>query len=275
MKTPRHITTRVGLALGVSLSLLAGCGDSGSQTSKTKAPDRTLEIELPSALAEDTPTPTSGMVAPPIEATPVVPVAEPEPPKTFRELIRDGKRLSKKKKHLEALEVLEAALENKPGSATAHIELARAHIGANQPKKARDHAELALEIVPDSSYAWNTMGRVELQEGKREAAVTSFQRATDENEDNTYAWNNLGLTLSLLERWEEAAEALEMATSGDKPSAYMWNNLGLAYEKLDRLVEARAAYRQAASAGSDKAKSSLKRLEEVTFIAEEEDDAGC
>ncbi|HUH05916.1 MAG TPA: tetratricopeptide repeat protein [Kofleriaceae bacterium] len=247
--------------LGACLSIAAACGGSADES-----PAAEKRAKLPSILDTKPAGEMTSIVpatkAPDLaEPAPLAEVPVPEPQRSFAELLRDGKRLSKKGQRAQAIELLEQAVEAKPRHAAAHVELARAYLADGSSRKAREHAALGVELAPQSSYAWNTLGRVELMDGDRDAAITSFERATDENSDNAYAWNNLGLTLLLEERYDEASRALEAATSGDAPTAYMWNNLALAYEHLDEVERARAAYRRAKELGSDAARQSLARLE--------------
>ncbi len=266
------------IVAAVAMSLVFACaGESSNSDTGRRAEQRRHHITKPlPSVIDDRPS----MTAPaPVVAAVVAPVVavEPEPAKSYAELLRDGKKLARAGELDDALQALTSASELKPKAATPRIEIARALISLGRSAEARAHAEAAVAILPDSSYAWNTLGRVELSEGNVAAAITSFERAAEENADNSYAWNNLGFALIGLERYEEAVTALEMATSGSKPRAYMWNNLGMAYEHLDRLVEARAAYRQGADSGSDKAEISLARLEgvvslEAVSVAPEEED---
>jgi len=276
------------LVAGAAIFLAAACGrnqepknENRSRASEAKSELRaSAERPLPSAISDVEKKSMTSVAPAPMaaiekaaESARAVATSEPEK-KSYKQLIREGKKLAQQGEHGEAMESLEAAAAMKPKAATPRIEIARALVAAGKSSEAREHAEAAVEIAPRSSYAWNTLGRVELGEGDLEAAVASFERATDENADNSYAWNNLGLVLNKLERFEEAANALEMATSGAKPKPYMWNNLGMAYEHLDRIVEARAAYRQAADNGSSKGEASLERLEGVTSLAGTEREAG-
>lgn len=261
MKNFRFTFLRTAL-LGASLSaILAACGGTSDEPAADKGP------KLPSILDEKPAGEMTSIVPTKVEPKPEVPAVieepAPEPQRTFAELLRDGKKLSKKGEHGEAIALLEEAVAARPQHASARIELARAHLAAGASRSAREHAEMGVELAPQSSYAWNTLGRVELMDGDRDAAITSFERATDENGDNSYAWNNLGLVLLLEERYDEASRALEAATSGDAPTAYMWNNLANAYEHLDEIERARASYRRALELGSDVARQSLKRLDGV------------
>ena len=250
-----------------AMALVFACGGESSNTDKReRTVQRKSPIEKPlPSVVDDKPS----MTAPaPVAAAAIAPIAPaiPAPVKSYGELVREGKQLAKAGELDDALVALTRASELKPKAATPRIEIARVLISLGRSAEARAHAEAAVAIVADSSYGWNTLGRVELSEGNVDAAITSFERAAEENPDNSYAWNNLGFALIGLERYEEAVTALEMATSGSKPRSYMWNNLGMACEHLDRIVEARAAYRQAADSGSEKAASSLARLEGVVSL---------
>ncbi len=166
------------------------------------------------------------------------------------------------------------AIEMRPHSQHAQVQLARTLLSLDRADEAREHIESALELDGTSSLAWNTMGRVELAEGEYEAAIASFERATEEDPDNSYAWNNLGFVLIEEGLYGEAVAALEDATTGGTPKPYMWNNLGMAYEHLDQIALARAAYRQAGEGGSSKAIANFARLEgvESLIVAEVEAD---
>ncbi len=262
MQKHRFRTLRAATA-GVLCLTAAAC----SSKSEPKQQPAHAERTLPSIVNDKPMTSVVPAAKPATDVAAPAPDPQPAPPRTFREMVKDGKAMSARGDHAGAIELLGQAVADEPGSATARIELARAHLAAGDSSSARASAEKAVALAPESSQAWNTLGRVELGQGDRDAAITSFARAADENENNTYAWNNLGLVYLLETRWEEAADALEHATGGDHPTAYMWNNLAIAYEHLDKLGEARAAYRQASELGSDKADASLERLEGVITIA--------
>lgn len=265
MKTIKFRFLRTAL-LGACLSIAAACGGTSDESAAAEKGQKLPSILDPKPAGEMTSIVPSKKAPEVTEPEPLAEVPVPEPKRSLQELLRDGKRLSKKGEHAEAIALLEQAVDAKPQHASAHIELARAYLADGTSRKAREHAELGVELAPQSSYAWNTLGRVELMDGDRDAAITSFERATDENSDNAYAWNNLGLTLLLEERYDEASRALEAATSGDAPTAYMWNNLAIAYEHLDEVERARASYRRAKELGSDVARQSLARLEGGTSI---------
>jgi tetratricopeptide (TPR) repeat protein len=255
MRTPK---VRSLVRSFLAATLLAACSE-GAQP-------RVSELEP----TRPEPTKVTKLVTPDA-GTPVVVAPEPEKPEkkkelvipaTYKERMRDAKRMVKAGKLDDAVTLFRAAAEAEPEKAEPQVELARTHLTRKDWKAARKAAEKAVELAPDSSSAWNTLGRVEWADRDDEAAIAACEKAIEKNPDNSWAWNNLGLVYLETKRPEQAVTALEQAVSGDEPEPYMWSNLGLAYERLDRLVEARAAYKQAARQGSDLAKKAIARIDE-------------
>jgi Flp pilus assembly protein TadD len=143
---------------------------------------------------------------------------------------------------------------------------ARKMLDAGKLDKALRLANLGVRRLPKRSVAWNTLGRVQLQMGKRSEAISSFEKAVELNPNNSYAQNNLGLALIYDKRFEDAVGVLEKAVELEPVEAYMWNNLGMAYEQLDRLEEARDAYDKGVQMESERARTSLARLEGVKTV---------
>ena len=231
-----------------------------ASSSKDRAPNYTAVVPTYEPMAQPTP------LAEDVDKTPAATVPLMPEPTTFAGWMQRGRERLTSGENSGALADYAMAVEQRPQSQRARIQLARTFLAMDEAGKAREHAEAALEIDGGSSLAWNTMGRIELIEGENEAAIASFQRATEEDADNSYAWNNLGFVLIEEGLYEEAVAALEEATSGGTPKAYMWNNLGMAYEHQDQIELARAAYRQAGNGGSAKALANFDRLEGVVSL---------
>src|SRR4051812_44360137 len=229
--------TRLSIALAVAAGL-AACND------LSPSPH---QVAKPIVAA---PPPPSELPPAPVPTTPTPQVATDEPPKlqpTAAKVDEDD----------------DDDQEIEPAEALAG---ARKLLAAGKGEGALRMAKLAVLRTPKRSSAWNVLGRAQLVLGNRKEAIASFEKAVDLNSRSSYARNNLGLALIYDQRFEEAVDSLEQAVELEPVEGYMWNNLGMAYEQLDRLDDARDAYDKAVAMNSDRAATSLSRLEGVKSV---------
>jgi Tfp pilus assembly protein PilF len=231
--------TRLSMALTVAASL-AGCNDLPPEPHKAVTPIAAEPPRPPEAqVATPTPTPTPT----PIRAT-------------------DDER----KLHPTTVVKDDDADDDQTIEPSEALAGARKLLAAGKGEGALRLAKIAALRSPKRSSAWNVLGRAQLVLGKRKEAIASFEKAVELNPQSSHARNNLGLALIYDKRYEEAVDSLEQAVELEPVEGYMWNNLGMAYEQLDRLDDARDAYDKAVAMDSDRARSSLSRLDGVKSV---------
>src|SRR5690606_11170267 len=94
------------------------------------------------------------------DATPTEVVAEPVPA-TFAEFMQHGRKNFADGDMGRALADFQEAVDKRPQSGAANLQLARTLLAMGEGERAREYAEAAIELDAGSSLAWNTLGRVE------------------------------------------------------------------------------------------------------------------
>ncbi|MCP4446649.1 MAG: protein kinase [Myxococcales bacterium] len=111
------------------------------------------------------------------------------------------------RKHLEAIGLLQKALELQPDYVDARYNLAVSQIGSQQLAAAVESLSLVIEQAPDFPRARFLRGHYAVQLGDAKSAVADLQYAVREQENNANAWDALGLALEQLKRHDESKEA--------------------------------------------------------------------
>ncbi len=110
----------------------------------------------------------------------------------------------------------------------------------------------AVERNPDVARVHNTLGAALLQLGRFDEAEKSFQRAVDLQPDYANAWSNLGTVRYYGGKFAEAAEAFRKSIARTPKSASLWANLGDALVLLPgKAGEAKDAFAEAIRLGKD------------------------
>jgi predicted O-linked N-acetylglucosamine transferase (SPINDLY family) len=106
------------------------------------------------------------------------------------------------------------ALEIKPDSAEAYINLGVALKESGQFKAAQASYRQALKIKPDFAEAYNNLGSILKEIGQLDEAVASYRKAVELKPDYAEAHSNLGILLKDLGQHDDAAisyrKALEL-----------------------------------------------------------------
>jgi tetratricopeptide (TPR) repeat protein len=145
----------------------------------------------------------------------------------------------------DAERLLRRAVKLDRQSAEAHLRLASALTGLDQPEQAIRHYEKALVLQPDLAEAHNNVG-YELQRlGHHEKAAEHYHKALAIIPAYAPARNNLGKALQLLDRSEEAIAEFEKALDIRPNYVEARVNLGNVLGTLGRNEEAIAHYKAA------------------------------
>jgi tetratricopeptide (TPR) repeat protein len=113
------------------------------------------------------------------------------------------------KRHDEAVECIEKALNLKPDDAQAHANLGLAFQGLKQFKDAGRHFQESLKLAPDNPRAYNNLGGVFMSLGQVQEAAMCFQQAVTLQPNLAEAQFNLGSALLHLQQYKEAALRLQ------------------------------------------------------------------
>ena len=145
----------------------------------------------------------------------------------------------------DAERLLRRAVKLDRNSADAHLRLAGALTGLDQPEQAIRHYEKALAIRPDLAEAYNNLG-YELQRlGRHEEAVAHYEKALAIIPTYAQARNNLGKALQMLDRPEAAIAQFENALDIRPDHVEARVNLGNVLGTLGRNEEAIKHYEKA------------------------------
>jgi tetratricopeptide (TPR) repeat protein len=143
---------------------------------------------------------------------------------------------------VEAEADLARVLQDDPGNATAHIELALVCEGASRHEEALAHHRDALRLAPESARAANNLGFALLSRGRPADAVPILEKALRAHPADVRLRNNLGFAYAATGDFTRAAR--QFALGGSEAQAR--HNLGVAYERGQHLPMAYDMYLAAA-----------------------------
>lgn len=105
----------------------------------------------------------------------------------------EGIALLSQRNYMQAIPLLEQAVELEPWNEIALLSLASAYIETRQQDRAQEIIAKCLQVYPDYDKALNLLGVSYLQQGKLSEAFSVFTRITQINEKFVSAYHNLGL----------------------------------------------------------------------------------
>lgn len=157
--------------------------------------------------------------------------------------------------HDAAIDLIRAALAQRPRVANYHGNLGIAYLAKGRHADAEASLRHAIDLKPDDAVAHFYLGNTLVAAGNMAAAVASFRQTVVHAPDKVDGWANLALALSHQGRFDEASaayrEALEL-TPGD---AELHTSLGITLHRLNRLEQAVEHYRTALELAPDRAES--------------------
>ncbi len=155
------------------------------------------------------------------------------------------------KRFKEAADCIKHCLDNAPGNATAHYNMARTLKELGKAQQAIDHYRQAVSLNPGYVSAWFNLGNI-LAEGKKlDEAVDAYSNAAETAPQDTQILNNWGNVLCELNLHKEAAEVYKRAIDIDPSNAMAITNLGNAFRSMHSMNEAVKVYRRALDAQPD------------------------
>jgi type IV pilus biogenesis/stability protein PilW len=151
----------------------------------------------------------------------------------------------------EAISAFQLIIKADPEHVSAHVNLARAYLEANDYEQAGITIRIATELEPENSDAHHVHGRVYQSTGRIDDAITAYQRSIEMNPNNAFSLNNLGYAYIQTGRYQDAVNVLESAVSYRNDIPYFFNNLGYAFMKTGELEKAASAFEAALELNPD------------------------
>ena len=145
------------------------------------------------------------------------PLAQTAEPPTLNAL---AIALSDSGRHVEAVTVLQRALQKDPKNAHAHETLGMVALRQKNPQEARGHLRRALELNDKLPIAWNTLGVVLYQTEGPAAAVDAWKRSVELDPKQYDALYNLGLVAAQVGQRAEARKALRQFVDTAPPQRF-------------------------------------------------------
>lgn len=158
-----------------------------------------------------------------------------------------GALLLQQARDSEALELLDAAVNEQPGDAEARTNLAIALRRNGRLTEAAAQARIAVDAAPERPAAWNALGLSLLDLGEFEPAAQIFQQAIERHPNVAAFLLHLGQARSAAQDLAGAEAAFLAALGISQEIAEAWRGLGRLQARQARYREAIAAYQRAAA----------------------------
>lgn len=91
--------------------------------------------------------------------------------------------------------------------------------------------QTAIDLHPDYALPWNSLGEIYLATNRPEEAVNSYQEALRREPGYVLAWKNLGDAYWRLKKYDETIRVYEKAIQLDPRYAWPYHNLGQVYDE--------------------------------------------
>lgn len=169
-------------------------------------------------------------------------VIECNPAPTAPVLANYGSALFRANRVDEAIDVLQRAVDARPGYVRGRYNLARALQAAGQFDAARVHYDYVLQCEPRHLNALLALGALEASLRRYGACADLCRQALEVEPQDPTAGLNLGLALLELNQPEEAARALQEVVTTHPRDYTARYHLGLACSRTGRLDQARAQF---------------------------------
>jgi len=156
-----------------------------------------------------------------------------------------GVAANQRRRHADAVDYIQRALEQMPGFAGAHFNLGIAYDALDQSAEAVESYREAVRIDGQFADGYNNLGRALARLKRFEEAADTYRQALALRPDSFEMHYNLGNTLYELGRREEAVASFENALAQNDSIAAIHNNLGIVLKDLGRYEEAAACFERA------------------------------
>jgi len=134
---------------------------------------------------------------------------------TFDELLRQGVDAARDEQWDEAEDLIERALELKPGNPQAMNMLGYVFWKRGDPKEAERYYRASLDVDGNDAYAHKGLGLCLVDRGLLDEGVGEVKRAIDLRRNWPEPYHDLGVILTKAKRYEEAWQLLDVAVKLD------------------------------------------------------------
>ena len=158
--------------------------------------------------------------------------------------LRLGELRVVQKRYLEAMQLLEQALDRDPAQFEAMQVLAALYVGQNQRDKAMERVQKQLAKLPDDSNLHFLLGTLLMGKSDLQGAELEFERATAANKKNNEAWRLLGQCRGIRGQSDAAIAAYELWGKSSPDDARSYLGLGELYDQRGNWQKAQSYYYQ-------------------------------
>jgi len=151
----------------------------------------------------------------------------------------------------EAVAHYRQALELKPDSVEALVNLGNAQSRNGQMEEAIASFRAALDVDPGYPPALNNLGNVFVSKGRLEEAMECYRKSIQVNPNDPEIFNTLGATLAKKKQYADAIEQFEAALQLKRDQPAVLYNLGNTLASQGKFEEAIANYQAAIQVSPD------------------------
>jgi tetratricopeptide (TPR) repeat protein len=156
-----------------------------------------------------------------------------------------GRCLNRLKRHDEALECLDKAIEIDSNYARAWTYKGNVFNSLERYEEALVFYDRAIALDENDKLAWNWRGDVLDNLKRYDEALVSYDRAIELNPNYQWAWANRGNVLNNLKRYDEALVSFDRALELDPNYKWDWRKRGNVLNNLKRYDEALESFDKA------------------------------
>jgi protein O-GlcNAc transferase len=160
-------------------------------------------------------------------------------------LISEGNALEDAGRFEDALKCYEAAIQQSPRLARAHLNCGNVLLAMGKAEEARDALQAAINLDPTYAAAHFNLGNASAQMGRHEEALQAYREAIRLKPDFVDAEVAQGCVQQDIGRFKDAVESYRRALEIRPDYVEVHGNLGSVLRKLGQSQEAAASYRRA------------------------------
>ena len=153
--------------------------------------------------------------------------------------------LGANQRDLEALPLIEKALQARPNYAEAFANRMLIRLRAKNIVGAIKDAEMAVSLKPHLTEVWGLLGSLRYQSHNLSGAIEALKKAHELDSTNVNFMIDLGEFLRQENKAAEAITIIELATKLEPDNANAWLNLGVAFQQDKKIDNAKMAYEKA------------------------------
>lgn len=173
---------------------------------------------------------------------------------TAADWFEKGNQLYSRGQFAQAMAAYRRAIQDQPGLAQAHNNLANALVQSGDLDAAVNSYRKAIALDPNLAEAHHNLGAILQRLGRWEESARAYQEAGGCNPDlPAEVFNQLGIVLSRCGKLESAAEAFGQAIAKRAEFPEALNNLANIFHQLNKPAQAIECYRRAGALRPDSA----------------------